>query len=814
MDNTEFAARLASLNLDGIAITAGIDPEGRLSPVISGFDKMLAAAQMRSLPRVHTILAHPDTNLPQLSTGPAENLQSLSARNLDEAIALLLTEQSTRWGAIPDYSSILRQHRNLVGRSWLRLQVNEAIEQALADPSAPAYVLITGSPGTGKTAFVADQVSPSKDRAAVYHFIRRGLGQDDPNLMLSSLTAQLRRIHALPFWNEAKNPNLAATFHQTLERAAGNLQEGEHQVIWIDGLDEAFGSLGAYHNQALDRLLPLDGLPPGVVLIMTSRREGPLDWLEDPQRCRRIDLDINREANLADIREYLGCQSRELGLNLEPGLLDRLAQASEGCFMAAVRYLNPAGDRAALEQRVAEWRRRPYNIPTGLEGWLQRQWSILIASANERGIDRRIVYAVMGVTAHEAGLRTGTGTTSSVTSAIKVAARFLNSAEMASLDETMERVTHLAGEFFEIVHNPGGQVWYQFFHTRFAEFVREKVEQEAARLGEVQKILPQSAGWETEKPVVIPGPTQNETTKFPPPTTTPPLTKLEEKPNQQAKLPDQRVGKHPTQPPAPARWRLRPAALFLGILAVVFLISIGLASQSLLRGMVPAPTSNTPILTRPATTQIPPTTRTPTAQTIFEVHACMTAKPGGNNQVQECISTARLLPDGRLRLDMVWQASLQTGASVIIHPAMETGGMYLSDDLGNRYNPVETGGAAAQKTVLNGSQQATGWFIFDTPSQYAHQFVFHDSDNGIQTTAFTRVWPFVPPTVTPDASNTTTSMPIRMIIPSSQMLNSDSAPQKFTQSLAAILPTMIPDKPAARSYAEYVYTPYPTRELI
>ena len=430
---------------------------------------------------VHTLLAHPDTHLPALSGGHSETLRTYAAYTLEDAISLLLAEQGSRWGAIPDYTAVRRQHTKLVERIWLSEQVNDAINQAMDDASCPHHILITGGPGTGKTAFVVAQVE--KDETAACHFIRRGGGLDDPVLMLTSLTAQLQRIHALPDEKDGKS-NPAAAFRQMLEHAAQTLQDGERQVIWIDGLDEAFGPLGAYHAQPLDRLLPLDNLPDKVALVMTSRSGEHLNWLNDPQRFRRIDLDQpeNRQACLADIRKYLANRSLELDLKLEPGLLERLTQASEGCFMAAVRYLNPAGDPAALHQRIAGWRRAPQNIPPGLEGWLEHQWNILLSSARSRGIQQHAVYAVMGMAAYEEGLRVGTGTNISMARALRIAARFLKEEEMLHLDEIIERVNALAGEFYERQEDPSGQMRFQFFHSRFREFVREIVEKEAARL--------------------------------------------------------------------------------------------------------------------------------------------------------------------------------------------------------------------------------------------------------------------------------------------------------------------------------------------
>ena len=262
------------LNLHGVAITAGIDPDGNLLPVEGGFLKLLAAAQIHSLPRIHTVVVHPDTTIPAQNGDLTTALKVITARNLDELIEKLIVDQQTRWGEVADYAEVFRKHQNFIGRDWLKEQVERFIEEVLAIPGAPAYLLITGRPGTGKTAFVANQVKC--DPTAVYHFVRREAELDDPEIMLRSLTAQLRKLHALPIWPQEQTSSAPSTFFHVLNRISQNLEPGERQVIWIDGLDEAFGPTGRFHEWRLEMLLPFLGFPPGSGVGFLSLPCGPL----------------------------------------------------------------------------------------------------------------------------------------------------------------------------------------------------------------------------------------------------------------------------------------------------------------------------------------------------------------------------------------------------------------------------------------------------------------------------------------------------------------------------------------------------------
>ena len=463
--------QLSSLNLEGVTISAQINADGTLFPVEGGFNKLLAAAKDKTLPRIHTIIVHPNQkDVPVELSDPHSELRVFKAWTLEEAVQRILVDEQTRWGEIPDFREVLYRYREYVGREWLSQQVEAAKENAVSE-QGPAYILITGKPGTGKSAFVAHQVS--NQAGSVYHFIHRGEGNlDDPEVLLNSLIAQLRRIYAIPIRVEDHQLSAADTFHRILKQVSRKLEKGQYQTIWIDGLDEAFGPLGRFSDRSLSELIPLNGLPKGIVLVLTSRPGGEhLNWLEDPEQIFSISIDAQLKSSKDDIRAYLTVQNESLALGLKPEFLNQLVEASEGCFVAAVRYLHP---NPHLKDVLAEWQLHPETIPKGLSGWLNWQWQWLLRAAREQNIPERTLIGVLGYLA-----------VVDEKARAKVLFHFLSEKQ---LEEYWDRVLQLSSELVERVQARGStDIRYRFFHPHFAEFIWEKVKQRVGQTVDVPK---------------------------------------------------------------------------------------------------------------------------------------------------------------------------------------------------------------------------------------------------------------------------------------------------------------------------------------
>lgn len=149
------------VDLSGVAIMAAVDVEGGLHEVGGEFDKLLAAARERTLPRIHTVIVAEgqradiqriDPSL--LADDPRAEFRVICADTLAAAINLLKVDADTRWGDIIDCTLEIKRHQDLVERHWLQARVQTAIADL---PNGGGYVLLTGVPGMGKSAFIAVQ---------------------------------------------------------------------------------------------------------------------------------------------------------------------------------------------------------------------------------------------------------------------------------------------------------------------------------------------------------------------------------------------------------------------------------------------------------------------------------------------------------------------------------------------------------------------------------------------------------------------------------------------------------------------------------
>jgi hypothetical protein len=266
-----------------------------------------------------------------------------------------------------------------VGRAWLR----ERVATFLANEQRRTrYLLITGEPGAGKSAFVAAQLRGETD--PVFHAIKKSQGNwDEPSAFLRSLTGQLRRKHRLPEKDDERDLQPPDRFYRVLERVSAQLGPGQHEVIWVDGLDEAFGPSSRTHGVALPAALrPL--LPPGILMVLTSRPGEHFAWLTSPDLCETIHLGDHPDANEADIRAYLEHVNRTEGLGLTREYIEMALSRTDRNFLYAAVLIRELRDLPAAE-------RNTHKIPHGLDGWMTRQLEFIIDRwrAEKRKMRRR-----------------------------------------------------------------------------------------------------------------------------------------------------------------------------------------------------------------------------------------------------------------------------------------------------------------------------------------------------------------------------------------------------------------------------------------
>jgi hypothetical protein len=163
-------------------------------------------------------------------------------------------------------------------------------------------------------------------------------------------------------------------------------------VLWIDGLDEAFGPTGRYHDTpGLPGLLPAR-LPATVYAVLTSRPGDHLHWLRDPTLCVRHRLEDKRDTNVADVRRYFTDHRKDVDPPLEEEFIARAAERTQGKFYVAVHKL-------AEVQRDPAAPRDPQTIPPSVHDYHAEVYQRVVARARQEKIRGEQVRFVLGLLA-------------------------------------------------------------------------------------------------------------------------------------------------------------------------------------------------------------------------------------------------------------------------------------------------------------------------------------------------------------------------------------------------------------------------------
>jgi WD40 repeat protein len=266
-------------------------------------------------------------------------------------------------------AEVARLTRDFTGRAWLFAE----LDAWLADPASRVF-LLTGNPGSGKSAVLA-QLVQRDPRVAAYHFCVASLADSlDPFRFARSVAAQLAT--QLPGYRAAlEAADLAATetdpgalFRRLVVDPLAAEQPDAPALIVVDALDEAAG----YGGRTIAAVLAerLRDLPPWVRLVLSSRKAPAL--LDRFSAFGPRELDAARTENLADVAAYLAHRLAE------PRLARVLAKAgvdAESTAAALIErgagnflYVVQAADALAAGQLDP---RRPERFPAGLVGIYQ-----------------------------------------------------------------------------------------------------------------------------------------------------------------------------------------------------------------------------------------------------------------------------------------------------------------------------------------------------------------------------------------------------------------------------------------------------------
>jgi uncharacterized repeat protein (TIGR01451 family) len=103
--------------------------------------------------------------------------------------------------------------------------------------------------------------------------------------------------------------------------------------------------------------------------------------------------------------------------------------------------------------------------------------------------------------------------------------------------------------------------------------------------------------------------------------------------------------------------------------------------------------------------------------------------------MKTCVPSVEVKDDGYMQFNYTWTIDLISGIpSIIKYDDADNPNMYITDNLGNRYDHVAVGGAAADTVTMYDNIPVYGWFLFIPARQSANTFEFHDDDQGTKIT--------------------------------------------------------------------------------
>ena len=249
------------------------------------------------------------------------------------------------------------QAAGFVGRGWLAKEV----DTWLNDENASQVMLVTGTPGCGKSAFAAHELMYDCRVGAAVFCQHDNAAFDDIDSISRAAAFQLatrfpdfRTALLRVLKREAEHheqggePRDSGPFERYVEAISRNLIRGGrgNVVIVIDGLDEVAmeGSGPRAVNplaEELGGLIREGGVPQFVRFLVTSRADAAV--VDSLTMARRLDVDAHPEEGEADVRAYV-----EARIGRESPLCEEIAAGAVTNFQYA-RVACDLADHGAFE---------------------------------------------------------------------------------------------------------------------------------------------------------------------------------------------------------------------------------------------------------------------------------------------------------------------------------------------------------------------------------------------------------------------------------------------------------------------------------
>ena len=362
-----------------------------------------------------------------------------------------------------------------------REDIFAAIDDRLSDPAFTAgYLLLTGEPGAGKTAIMAELAAT---RGWLHHFNRATDHVTGPAPFLRNMCAQLILRHGLPHRDlpaghadngEVLKELVAEAVTVRRERGEGPL------VMLVDALDEA-----AEPPERANRLFLPEKLPEGVYFVASVRERAEPRVRTNQWSSRDVVLRPDSAATKADLlrlaERFVGAHAAAMEARLTKSgtsvehLVDRLVELADGNFMYLVQVLPGVVSGIVPVTLTLD------ELPRGLGEYYRLHWEVMRSRDQERfrRVQRPVV--AMLATAHEP------------VSVEKIVDWINGSGRFGAVDAyDVLDVLEEWGQFLRVVG--GDPARYSIYHATFLRFLATKINlREVSRLS--REVDDAKIGW-------------------------------------------------------------------------------------------------------------------------------------------------------------------------------------------------------------------------------------------------------------------------------------------------------------------------------
>jgi len=400
-------------------------------------------------------------SLAQVNTSLKELLDLMNSR-LGELVGYTSGASEDIQREIIDSSNYIAERTgNFVGRGFI---FNEILEFATKNPQG--YFILTGDPGIGKTAVLAQFI---KAHGCVHHFNIRSGGINTRERFLRNVCAQLIVKYQLNYSYLEPTVDKDNNFLcKLLDEVSSKIGSYDKCFIVVDALDETMEPK-PYSNVLV---LP-EILPTGIIIILSARRRSDFNLKAPSCVIRERFIQQDESANESDIRQYLTLRITAQGI--QTYIAKQVL--SEVQFVEYMTKEKAQGNFIYLKLVLDDMEKGKYrnlairDLPAGLMNYYEDHWRLMRKVGDDIWFTYKLP-VVMALTMVEEPV------------SVDLIADFSQIHQLPRIREVLQEWSQFIYETF-VNYKGTLQKRYRIYHASFHDFITAKEEVADERVSRV-----------------------------------------------------------------------------------------------------------------------------------------------------------------------------------------------------------------------------------------------------------------------------------------------------------------------------------------